>query len=154
MFSKLTLTAAVVSAGKCPFGFDDDSTVAKSHPNVKQSSAAYPSEIFTCVANDSGAGIATTVEFTADTYKQIFEEVVRLYEAVDDTVSNNTNPRAKFAACIVRAGGHDFMDYRIGDDGSMTGGADGCIDFADGDNAGLANCLESSGLAEVYGTHC
>ena len=153
MFSKLSLTAAVVSAGKCPFGFDNDS-VAKFQPKVKQSTAAYPSEIFTCAANDSGIGIPTTTEFTPETYKQIFEEVVAVYEAIDDTVSANFNPRAKFAGCIVRTGGHDFMDFRVGSDGVTTGGSDGCIDFADADNTGLADCLESSTLADVYSNHC
>ena len=154
MFSKLPLTAAVVSAGKCPFGFDKESSVAKSQPKVKQSSAAYPSEIFTCAANDNGQGIATTVEFTPDTYKSIFMEVVNAYEAVDDTVSANTNPRAKFAGCVVRAGGHDFMDFRVDSDGVTSGGSDGCIDFADADNTGLADCLEATTLADVYANHC
>lgn len=46
------------------------------------------------------------------------------------------------------------MDFRVGSDGVTTGGSDGCIDFADADNTGLADCLESSTLADVYSNHC
>jgi hypothetical protein len=83
-------------------------------------------------------------------YKAIVAEVVAKYEAVDSTVSDNTNPRAKFAGCLVRTAGHDFMDYRVAADGTESGGSDGCIIFADGDNTGLADCLEDSGLVSVF----
>jgi len=44
------------------------------------------------------------------------------------------------AACIIRLSGHDIMDFR-NYSGVATGGADGCINFLDPDNAGLAFCL-------------
>lgn len=155
MLSKLTLSAAVVSAGKCPFGFDKGLNVELAHPKVLQSSARYPNEIFTCSSTNSGIGIpTTTADFTQDTYKSIVDAVVDLYETVDDTIDFNFNPRAKFAGCIVRAAGHDFMDYRIANDGTTSGGSDGCIDFDDDDNKGLADCLENSGLAAVYDQFC
>lgn len=51
------------------------------------------------------------------------------------------------AACLVRLAGHDFMDFRVNEaDGSSTGGADGCVNFADADNAGLAGCLTDSAV--------
>jgi hypothetical protein len=54
------------------------------------------------------------------------------------------------AGCLIRFSGHDFMDYRIGNGH----GADGCMNFNDGDNAGLSSCVQSSGLAEVYDAVC
>ena len=44
------------------------------------------------------------------------------------------------AACWVRLAGHDFMDFRRGAEGmeDSTGGPDGCINFRDPDNMGLA----------------
>ena len=61
MFSKIPLFTAVVSAGKCPFGYDSSSneSVAE-HPRVSSSSAQYPTEIFPCTAAGTGKGIATT----------------------------------------------------------------------------------------------
>jgi hypothetical protein len=148
---------ALASAGKCPFGFDNESSLLNNpHPIVK-SSAAYPKDIFTCTANagTTGIGIPTTTnDFDQDKYSEIFDDVVALYDTVDDTATANNNPRAKFAGCIVRTGGHDFMDFRIAVDGTTSGGADGCIDFADADNTGLADCLEASGIADVYQNHC
>jgi hypothetical protein len=44
------------------------------------------------------------------------------------------------AACIIRLSGHDLMDFR-NNSGVVTGGADGCVNFNDPDNAGLSNCL-------------
>jgi hypothetical protein len=42
------------------------------------------------------------------------------------------------------------MDFRINADNTTTGGMDGCINFNDGDNAGLQQCLQASGVAAVY----
>lgn len=153
----LAVSAAYASANECPFGFSSDEkssalnvTKKGSHPRVR-SDASYPSDIFTCSANTSGYGVATTsasVDIT--TYESIVADVITAYELVDDTVEDNNIPRAKFAGCMVRTAGHDFMDYRVAADGSSTGGSDGCMYFADGDNTGLADCLEDSGLADVY----
>jgi len=57
------------------------------------------------------------------------------------------------AACIIRLSGHDFMDFR-NNSGVITGGADGCVNFNDPDNAGLAQCLASSNILPVYQTYC
>jgi hypothetical protein len=56
-------------------------------------------------------------------------------------VTPSFNPRAAFAGCLVRAAGHDFMDFRINADNTTSGGMDGCINFLDGDNAGLQSCI-------------
>ena len=148
----MTLSAAVVSAGKCPFGYDTpaaNDSIPHAHPRVR-STAAYPSEIFTCPSNGDGFGIATTTAaFDKAKYKKIVAQVVEQYEAVSSSVSANSNPRAKYAGCLVRTAGHDFMDYR-NTNGVESGGSDGCINFADEDNTGLADCLEASGLIGVF----
>lgn len=48
--------------------------------------------------------------------------------------------RTGYAACLLRFAGHDLMDYRRGKEGDKdsTGGSDGCINFHDPDNMGLA----------------
>lgn len=43
------------------------------------------------------------------------------------------------------------MDYRVE---SNQGGADGCINFNDEDNTGLAECLTESALPGVYEQFC
>lgn len=44
------------------------------------------------------------------------------------------------------------MDFRVG--ATNPGGADGCINFDDADNTGLASCLEDTGVANVYADYC
>jgi hypothetical protein len=154
MLSKLITTSTLLTfteAGKCPFGFDNETeTVAPAHPRVR-STASYPSDIFPCAG---GFGIATTVTFDRTTYKNIVAEVVTQYEKVADTVAANLNPRANYAGCLVRAAGHDFMDFRKASDGTTSGGSDGCINFTDDDNLGLSDCLAASGLSTVYENYC
>jgi hypothetical protein len=164
MLSKISLfSVATATAGKCPFGYDSQSSndsVAQVRPTVRTEDGgeaappAYPSEIFTCAASEGGKGIPTTESMDKDKYKQIVREVITRYESIDNTKEDNNNPRAKFAACIVRAVGHDFMDYRKDAEGNETGGADGCIVFADDDNIGLSACLQNMELAAIYEDHC
>jgi hypothetical protein len=54
----------------------------------------------------------------------------------------------------VRLAGHDFLDFRKTSANTTTGGADGCVNFADPDNAGLEQCLRNSNLNNVYGSFC
>jgi hypothetical protein len=86
---------------------------------------------------------------TEANYKAIVSAVIAKYEAVSDEVSDNNNPRAKFAGCLVRTVGHDFMDFRV-NSGVSSGGADGCMAFSDADNTGLPTCLTNSGLADTF----
>ena len=62
----------------------------------------------------------------------------------------STQAKTDFAACLVRMAGHDFMDFRWAKNGSSKGGSDGCINFEDGDNKGLPECLAISGTIESY----
>jgi len=45
------------------------------------------------------------------------------------------------------------MDYRIDDDGTMTGGSDGCINLNEADNLGLPSCIVEYDLAGIYAKH-
>jgi len=45
------------------------------------------------------------------------------------------------------------MDFRS-TNGVSSGGSDGCVNFNDADNAGLATCLDTSGVNSVYETYC
>ena len=101
-----------------------------------------------------GSGISTTdSSANEETYKNIVADIVQKYEAITDAVQDNSNPRAKFAACLVRFAGHDFMDFRI-DSTSTSGGADGCMAFSDGDNFGLTDCILDTDIVSVYQNYC
>ena len=52
---------------------------------------------------------------------------------------------------MLRCAGHDFMDYRKDDNNK--GGADGCINFNDGDNAGLDICLPRFTVNDLLANH-
>ena len=45
------------------------------------------------------------------------------------------------------------MDYR-NNSGTITGGSDGCVNFNDPDNKGLASCLSATGIQSVYNNYC
>ena len=46
------------------------------------------------------------------------------------------------------------MDIRVQDDGTTSGGADGCVDYEDPDNKGLMECIVKFGYIRVYQNHC
>ena len=48
---------------------------------------------------------------------------------------------------MLRTAGHDFMDFRKG---AGRGGSDGCVNFEDPDNAGIAQCLTQFRITEAY----
>jgi catalase (peroxidase I) len=85
-------------------------------------------------------------------YEKVANDIIAQYEALPDTVGDNQNPRGKYAACLVRLVGHDFMDFRK--DSDYKGGTDGCLDFSDQDNLGLEHCIQNFNLQDVYSKHC
>lgn len=87
----------------------------------------YPSEVLTCPSNKV---LTTPNTFTQTTYTDIVTAVIALYDGKGSADAKN------FAACILRLAGHDFMDFRD-NNGVLSGGADGCINFNDADNMGL-----------------
>jgi len=44
--------------------------------------------------------------------------------------------------------GHDFMDFRVGEENQ--GGSDGCVSFEDPDNKGLQKCMVKADMPKVY----
>lgn len=46
------------------------------------------------------------------------------------------------------------MDFRRDDAGVTSGGSDGCVNFADPDNKGLAECLDEFGVPALYERAC
>jgi len=95
-------------------------------------------------------------------YDKVAQTVLDYYnQSKWDKVGMNVNDRASFAGCIVRLAGHDFMDFRLERDksgnivkGKSTGGSDGCMSFEDGDNKGLAKCVQKFELDKAYKKHC
>lgn len=81
--------------------------------------------------------------------------MISVFEALPTmTATSTTNPRADMAACLVRVAGHDFMDFRYNSDNTTTGGMDGCINFADPENAGLATCMNIPAVISIYRQFC
>lgn len=144
----MVATASLVkqaTSQECPFGYTASPSVGSGR-NLQ--AVTYPSEILTgdnCI-------LTTPSTFTTNDYDDIVTDVNALYDAVDATVSDNYNPRSNFAGCLIRLAGHDLMDYRT--DSDDQGGADGCINFDDADNTGLATCLDNSGIQSVYANWC
>lgn len=66
--------------------------------------------------------------------------------------------QTNYAACLLRLAGHDLMDFRRvkprHNNPKLSGGSDGCVNFDDADNAGLAKCLARSSLNSIYERHC
>lgn len=65
---------------------------------------------------------------------------------VSDAIGRLPTQEAKteFAGCVVRLAGHDLMDFDGDAPEGQKGGADGCIDFRDPDNMGLADCVDGT----------
>jgi hypothetical protein len=149
------------SAGKCPFGFGssedeakadqvpppklDDLATGSGSDHVARRLAAvenaqYPADILTC-PSDQTKVLTTAEDFSYDEYEAVAESVNELYDDTED--------KTGFAGCLVRLAGHDLMDFRYiyekKPNGKMrnmpsdkNGGVDGCINFADKANKGLA----------------
>jgi hypothetical protein len=108
----------------------------------EEKQAMYPSEIFIC--NKRLGNMVSGSDHGR--YRWIVKKIVQKYERSDD--------QEKFAGCLVRFAGHDFMDFRWWSSTSASGGSDGCIDFSENDNAGLSDCLKATGIAHVYSIFC
>lgn len=96
----------------------------------------------------------TTELMSYNQYDKIVAAVQEQFSRLPTTCNATYCPQADWAGCVLRMAGHDFMDYVKG----SGGGSDGCIDFSDGDNAGLAPCLYAGefgfSLAQSYANFC
>merc|ERR1719476_79701 len=92
---------------------------------------------------------------TCDKYEELVAEVTSKLDGLSDACNEAECQKADWAGCVLRAAGHDFMDFNKA---TGVGGADACIDFADDDNKGLAECLREGefgvSLSDVYSRHC
>jgi len=57
------------------------------------------------------------------------------------------------AACIIRLAGHDALDF-ITYRGVESGGSDACLNLNDTINEGLVECINSTGISDVYEKTC
>jgi hypothetical protein len=83
-----------------------------------------------------GEEVWTTKTMTYDDYDRVANSIKSLYDSLPSTCTSTICPQADWTGCILRAAGHDFMDFT----GSQ-GGSDGCLDLHDVDNKGLHECL-------------
>jgi len=86
----------------------------------------------------SGAPATKTLCMTSSQYDDIVHQITAIMQdyKTNSPCTNNHCVLADFAGCVLRAAGHDFMDFR-----NNAGGSDGCLRFDDPDNKGLINCL-------------
>ena len=135
-----------VQAGKCPYGYGSSDTNTTTVTEVRRlQTVNHPGDILTC--NRTAVTSTNTTTFNSTTnYQNIANGVITQYDL-------NTTDKNTYAACLVRLAGHDFMDYR-NNSGTITGGSDGCVNFNDNDNKGLASCLTATGIQSVYNDHC
>lgn len=91
--------------------------------------------------------LTTPNRFTNSKYEEVVRAVIALYDGKSSEEAKN------LAACMLRLAGHDFMDFRD-NNGVLSGGADGCVNFNDADNMGLEACLVASNIQSVYETFC
>lgn len=100
-----------------------------------------------------GTQALTTQYMTYDDYDAVVAKVQGLYDSLDHSCNATHCQQADWAGCVLRIAGHDFMDYADGE-----GGADGCLDMQDADNAGLAECIytgeHGKSLADAYKDFC
>jgi hypothetical protein len=98
-----------------------------------------------------------TTHMTGADYDAVVARMREIYESLSDFCDARECEQSHWAGCVLRLAAHDFMDY-VGKPQSGIGGADGCIDLSDPDNAGITDCLIGTstavGLAKVYEDFC
>lgn len=162
-----TALLTVAEAGKCPFGYGsseqtdvDIDEVTDSLITVKSRAdlAKWPSDILQCPSDKTE--VLTTEEFSSDDYESLVKEIIVVMDALPET-----KDKTAFAGCLVRLEGHDLMDFRRLNKKNrrgrtrpggpkVSGGSDGCVNFSEGDNAGLPQCLAKAGIEKIYGNWC
>lgn len=65
-----------------------------------------------------------------------------------DNYGNETKQK-DLAGCLIRLAGHDAMDFT-----GSSGGSDGCLDTNNHINKGLAECINNTGIVDIYETVC
>ena len=70
-----------------------------------------------------------------------------------DNYRNVTKSRM-MAACVIRLAGHDALDYYTDGGRNTYGGSDGCLDLNNTINEGLVECINNTGIIDVYDKTC
>jgi len=96
--------------------------------------------------------LTTPNSFSLQDYEKVVESVIRIFDESFNSIQQSQ--AGEIAACIVRTAGHDFMDLRVNVNGKLEGGSDGCMDFSDPSNNGVANCLINFGYLKAYNEVC
>lgn len=94
----------------------------------------------------------TTACMTTQDYDRVADRVVDIHTSI------NATQGADLAGCLIRFVGHDAMDYDPSPSSMTWGGVDGCVNFNDPDNTGLAECLTGDNgapsVATLYQSYC
>lgn len=105
---------------------------------------------------EEGPAAKTTESMTAADYDAAYASIATRYHSLPAKCNGTFCPQADWSGCVLRAAGHDFMDFD-GTSGS-SGGSDGCLDLHDADNAGLHECLYLGefgvSINQAYQEHC
>jgi len=142
-----TLAAAALVAALQP-AFALRKSSSKRNPDRERWAQA----VMTCTA---GTAARTTESMTPADYDAAYDSIASRYHGLGTACNGTFCPQADWSGCILRASGHDFMDFSQSDG---TGGSDGCIDLHDLDNNGLHECLYEGefgiSLLDAYQEHC
>jgi len=120
--------------------------------NVVLENIEFPTDLFICPNKDVRTA-RTISNFSEDDYAEITYKVLEMYDIISQN-STDLVASARFSGCIIRAAGHDLMDYTVNYYGQEVGGSDGCMNFNDPDNDGLINCLIYNRFVEIYAQVC
>jgi len=103
----------------------------------------------------AGTAARTTESMAPADYDAAYDSIANRYHSLGTACNGTFCPQADWSGCILRASGHDFMDFSQSDG---TGGSDGCLDLHDEDNNGLHECLYEGefgiSLLDAYQEHC
>lgn len=101
----------------------------------------------------TGSAAMVTKSMTSADYDAAYMSIARLYKGLSSKCNATYCPQSDWSGCVLRAAGHDLMDYK-----DSSGGADGCMDLHDPDNKGLHECLYQGefgvSVMQAYQEHC
>lgn len=104
-----------------------------------------------------GIAVMTTESMTVADYDAAYDSVASRYNTLPIECNATFCPQADWSGCVLRAAGHDFMDFEGGRFGTI-GGSDGCLDLHDEENNGLHECLYEGefgvSILQAYQEHC
>jgi len=100
----------------------------------------FPAGLLECISGPPALKTSCSSDL-AGLNTRVRQVVTNHFNTLSSTCNDDGCPRGDLAGCLVRLAGHDIMDFNPS---LNNGGADGCIDFQDPDNAGLKGCMLSA----------